>query len=326
MFYQSTYEFIHVKTDTLVSVLLPVYNGERFVGDAIESVLTSEYDSFELLIGDDCSTDRTDEVVAEYTDDDRVRLHKNETNLGIPENLNRLSGRATGDVLAFIDQDDLWTPNKLSRHVSAHERSGDDVIYSDMVLQYVANDTRREMELPDPAPPGMPLVRQLFREHNFLRTFSSVSITAEAWEAVDGLEEDLRLAADYDLWLRLAADHAFRRIPEQLVTKQHHDENFAKNYRIEHADNQHIIEWVSREYPELRALADRKRAERDYHRALNAYGADQPRETFEYSLRSLRRRIRTASAVLAACSLADLVVGPSHRVGQRGWTLFQMLR
>lgn len=99
----------------LVSVIIPVHDGVRFLGQAIDSVLAQEYDAFELLVVDDGSTDDSPQLVSSYS---RAQLLR-QPNRGVSAARNEGANAARGELLAFLDQDDLWTQRKLHLQVSA---------------------------------------------------------------------------------------------------------------------------------------------------------------------------------------------------------------
>lgn len=103
----------------LVSVVTPLHNGEKYVSETIESVLSQTYANWELLIVDDCSTDRGVEIVTNYANrDSRVILIKNRKNQGPAITRNNAINAAKGEYIAFLDSDDLWTPDKLEKQVN----------------------------------------------------------------------------------------------------------------------------------------------------------------------------------------------------------------
>lgn len=102
--------------DGLVSIIMPSWNTARFIRESIDSVRNQTYTNWELLIVDDCSTDNTDEIVASYSDE-RIRYFKNEKNSGAALTRNRAMREARGEWIAFLDSDDLWTPEKLERQL-----------------------------------------------------------------------------------------------------------------------------------------------------------------------------------------------------------------
>jgi len=102
----------------LVSVIMPAYNSELFIGKTIESIKNQTYKNWELIIVDDCSTDETVKIINDYiVDDSRIRLIKQEKNLGTAIARNTAVKKARGQYLAFIDSDDLWNETKLAKQL-----------------------------------------------------------------------------------------------------------------------------------------------------------------------------------------------------------------
>ena len=105
--------------DELVSVIMPNYNSERFIDETINSVLSQTYQNWELLIVDDCSTDKSVEIIKSYCDRDlRIKLFVNEKNSGAAASRNRALRESTGKWIAFLDSDDLWLPEKLEKQLA----------------------------------------------------------------------------------------------------------------------------------------------------------------------------------------------------------------
>src|SRR5271170_5563678 len=100
----------------LVTVLMPVHNGERYLAEAIESVLGQSAGDLELLIVDDGSTDRSAEICRDYRDP-RIRLVQNPTHLGIVASLNRGLDLAAGAYVARMDSDDISLPERLEKQI-----------------------------------------------------------------------------------------------------------------------------------------------------------------------------------------------------------------
>lgn len=106
----------------LVSIITPSYNTAQYIGETIKSVLNQTYTNWEMIIVDDCSTDNTDEIVAQYTDK-RIKYIKNEKNSGAAVSRNRALREAKGRWIAFLDSDDLWMPDKLSNQIRFMENN-----------------------------------------------------------------------------------------------------------------------------------------------------------------------------------------------------------
>lgn len=106
-----------------VSVLMTVYNREKYIADAIESVLASSYSNFELIIVDDCSRDKSLEIAKEYAKKDkRIKVYVNETNLGQFPNRNKAASYAKGKYIKYLDSDDIIYPHGLEVMVKAMEQ------------------------------------------------------------------------------------------------------------------------------------------------------------------------------------------------------------
>ena len=114
----------------LVSVVMPAYNAERFIAQAVESVLNQTMPSLELIVVDDCSQDQTVRIVKDMQErDPRIRLVRNDSNLGPGRSRNLGMGLCAGQYIAFLDSDDLWRPHKLRRQVDLAVATGAEIVY-----------------------------------------------------------------------------------------------------------------------------------------------------------------------------------------------------
>jgi len=99
----------------MISVIMPVYNSEKHLAQAIDSVLNQTYPSVELIIVNDASTDRSNEIIQSYADRyEQIRCLRCETNVGVANARNRGIAAADGEYIALLDSDDIWLPNKLT--------------------------------------------------------------------------------------------------------------------------------------------------------------------------------------------------------------------
>lgn len=110
----------------LVTVIMPAYNVERYIGEAIESVLKQTYSNFELIIVDDGSTDATKKIISSYIKDPRVKLLERSVNRGVAEARNTALSDAKGRWVAPIDADDVWLPERLERLIGILGEAGED--------------------------------------------------------------------------------------------------------------------------------------------------------------------------------------------------------
>lgn len=102
----------------LVSIIMPCYNAERYIAQSIESVLAQSYQNWELIITDDASTDKSVEIISKYSkNDDRISVMVPDEHQGIARTRNMSISRARGRFMAFLDNDDLWKPEKLEKQI-----------------------------------------------------------------------------------------------------------------------------------------------------------------------------------------------------------------
>lgn len=113
--------------DGLVSIIMPSWNTEKYIAESIKSVLAQTYTNWELIIVDDCSTDNTDEVIANFCDK-RIRYLKNTQNSGAALTRNRALREAKGEWIAFLDSDDIWLPEKLEKQIKFMKKN--DYVFS----------------------------------------------------------------------------------------------------------------------------------------------------------------------------------------------------
>lgn len=104
--------------DKLVTVAMPVYNGENFIRQQLESIYNQTYKNIEVVVCDDCSTDGTVEILEEYAQKYGLKYQVNSKNLGLIINYENVARMASGEFIAFADHDDLWVPEKIETLVA----------------------------------------------------------------------------------------------------------------------------------------------------------------------------------------------------------------
>jgi teichuronic acid biosynthesis glycosyltransferase TuaG len=110
------------KSEDLVSIIIPAYNCEKFIGLTLDSVIFQTYNNWEAIIVDDCSTDNTARVIKEYiSKDSRIKYFRLEKNSGAAMSRNKAIDIATGRYIAFLDSDDIWVPEKLEKQINFME-------------------------------------------------------------------------------------------------------------------------------------------------------------------------------------------------------------
>jgi glycosyltransferase involved in cell wall biosynthesis len=195
-----------------VSVTVASYNYGRFLAAAIESVLAQTFGDLEMVVVDDGSTDDTPEVVLPFLSDKRVRYYRTPHH-GVAAAKNLSIRFARAPLVAFLDADDLWLPGKLERQMALHRAEpGVGVIYARRLL--IDEHGRRLAYQQPPLYRGNVLNKIL---HTNFVCNSSALVRRSVFDRVGIHNEDLELAVDYDLWLRVARAYRFDYVDEPLV-------------------------------------------------------------------------------------------------------------
>ncbi len=196
-----------------VSIILPVYNGERFIQDAIKSVQAQSYTDWELLIVDDGSSDGTAAVIkAASLQDERIVYCPNEKNLGIQKTLNHGIKEAKGEYIARIDDDDIWVDaDKLAKQVAFLDAHPICSVVGTGTIEI--DEQGHELFRFLPPENDRAIRRKILQKNCF--THSSVMFRRDVAQSLGGYsesQETLHLE-DYDLWLRMGIQGEFHNLP-----------------------------------------------------------------------------------------------------------------
>jgi glycosyltransferase involved in cell wall biosynthesis len=195
-----------------VTVLMAVRDGERTVGEAVESILRQTFTDFEFLVVDDASTDGTAAVLASFRDE-RLTVLENERPQGLTRSLNRGLSRARGNYIARQDADDRSAPERLARQVDVLDAQPDVALVGTWYRKI--DESGRVLGSQRLPTSSTELRWDLIFYSPFVH--SSVMIRSAALEAVGNYDESLVYAQDYDLWCRLAKRLALANVAEYLV-------------------------------------------------------------------------------------------------------------
>lgn len=218
-----------------VTVLMSVYNGERYLNEAIESILAQTFTDFEYLIIDDASTDRTPEILCSYGDL-RIRIVTNEENFGLTKTLNKGLSLARGEYIARMDADDISMPNRLRKQFNFMEKNPDVGVCGTNVRIVDENGKKREKIY-------CPLTDSCIKSNLF---FCSSFVHPSVFIRRNILDENLydsrfRYAQDYELWVRLSKITNFENIKEALLLYRVHSLNIGKLYSFDQIGTANII-------------------------------------------------------------------------------------
>ena len=214
-----------------VSVILPTYNRGWCLKEAIDSALAQEFADYELIVVDDGSTDETRAILESYG---RAIIVRRQSNKGVSAARNRGIAGSRGQLVAFLDSDDLWLPQKLNRQVEFFKINPDALICQTEET-WVRNGVRVNPRKRHQKHSGMIFEPSL---DLCLVSPSAVMIRKSLFDAVGVFDEHLPACEDYDLWLRVSCRYPVYLIDEPLIIKRGgHEDQLSKaagldKYRI----------------------------------------------------------------------------------------------
>jgi len=290
----------------MISVVIPCYNAEEDIGDAIRSVLRQSRDDLvrDIIVVDDGSTDGSREVVERLAGaDDRIQYVYQE-NAGPSVARNKGVECSTQDYVAFLDADDLWLEDKLEKQASfLLKRPAVGLLCGDYFLRGQKGEERR-------------VKANHFDwgwEDNLERLFvnggpilmSTVVMKTEYFRDIGGFDPALPKAQDTDLWLRIAAEYAIHHIPEPLVLKRERGGSVGANGEIKARYLHQITEEIIERYPRLKQL--RRKRDALIENYLGTYHLrDGSRQeaigSFARALRANKFNVKSYVLLLIACA------------------------
>src|SRR3989338_9254935 len=207
-----------------VSIVLPTYNGARYLRQSIDSCLSQTYKNIELIIVDDCSTDETPDIVHSYNDP-RIRYVRNKTNQRLPRSLNIGFALATGEYLTWTSDDNMYKENAIETMVQClQENNGYDFVYADYWAYYVATETKVLRQLPE-----------ISRLHKQNCAGACFLYTRKVRETIGGYSPRLELVEDYDYWIRISRKFKMFHCQQPLCIHSEH------NHSLKSAHQRSII-------------------------------------------------------------------------------------
>lgn len=201
----------------LVSVLMTSYNREKYIGEAIESVLTSTYENWELIIVDDVSEDSTVDIVHKYQSTDaRIKVYTNEFNLGDYPNRNKAASYAQGKYLKYLDSDDYLLPEGLEYCVNEMEKYPE----ASMGMWLVKNNLN-ELSV-------VMSSEEIIREHFFKRQYLNIGPTGtiirrDFFEANGGFDVRFKMASDNYFNLQMALNGPIVLLTQKFIFYRVHE-------------------------------------------------------------------------------------------------------
>ncbi len=202
---------INNSQESKVSIILPTYNGAKYIRQSIESCLNQTHTSFELIVIDDCSKDETPTIVQSYKDS-RVFYFRNEQNQRLPKSLNIGFTKATGDYLTWTSDDNFYTPTAIEKMVNALKEYHCEFVYTDIYTLKDDNINNSEIVRLDNY--------EKLRIHNCIR--ACFLYTRKVLKTVGEYDPDTELIEDYDYWVRVSKHFAMHHIEEPFYYYRFH--------------------------------------------------------------------------------------------------------
>ncbi len=211
------------KTEPLVSVLITCYNEEKYIGEAIQSIIDQTYKNIEILIQDDHSEDNSWKIVADYQKKDkRIKAFRNDENYGRPYVRNKLVEKARGKYIAWQDGDDISFPERIALQVEYLENKPEVVAVGGGLLLFkgsINNITEKR----DYSDDQKYLKSKVFRFSPFAQGVSMVR--KSVIDRVGKYDEHFLIAQDYDMMFRLGMKGEFGNIQKPLLYYRQHSES-----------------------------------------------------------------------------------------------------
>lgn len=244
-----------------VSVLLPSYNHEKYIGETIESVLNQTFSDFEFIIIDDCSSDNSIEIVKRYVEkDDRIKFYIHDKNMGIAKTENELIDLAKGKFIAFLNSDDFWDKTKLEKQMNILKNDENLIVWTEGKIvdensiaigknftQSIGSKTRTK---------SGNIFKSLLKGNFIL--FASLMFKKENLKDLRFIE-DLKIINDYPFEIALAKKYKYYFISEPLTKYRLHGQNTIipnEENKLNHSrdiiiSKRYLLETYKNEIPKL---------------------------------------------------------------------------
>lgn len=185
-----------MQNSPLISVIMPAYNAEKTLAQAVDSVLAQTYQQLELIIVNDCSQDNTLKIAQTYAEQDaRVRVLTNEQNAGVSKTRHRAVEAAKGDWIAFLDSDDAWAPDKIEKQVALHKAKNAKLTFTaSAFMDLEGNPIDWELHVPESI-----AYKKLLKQN--LISNSSVLVEKACYQKHEAIGDDMH--EDFACWLNI---------------------------------------------------------------------------------------------------------------------------
>jgi len=198
-----------------VSILMSVYNGEKYLSESINSILNQTFEDFELIIVNDASTDNSLNILKQY-DDKRIFIINNKKNIGLTKSLNKALKVARGIYIARMDADDISKKTRIEKQVKFMDAYPEIGVLGSNYYEMDTNGNRLISKINIPETDEQ-IRKVLFKYNPFIH--SSLMIRKSVLDKIGYYDESFKASQDYDLILRILAKYPGHNLKEELVVK-----------------------------------------------------------------------------------------------------------
>jgi len=236
------------KSYPLVSIVITCFNYGKYLRRCVDSALQQSYLNLEIIVVDDGSTDDTEQVIIPYLDDPKITYIRQQ-NRGQAVAKNVGINQSCGDFIAFLDADDLWCPEKITKQMAYFEDKDVGVVYCRAMyldenndeLDYEMNGTYLK--------PQQGMVTKWLLFDNFVQ-FSSTVVRKDCFAVFKGFDESLKMGIDWDLWLRISTMYKFGFVDDRLFYyRMGHPGQMSKNSTERQKCSDRIIDKFLTNFP-----------------------------------------------------------------------------
>ena len=272
-----------------ISVIIPVYNGEKYIEEAIESILAQTYKNVELIVINDGSTDKSFEKIKPYLTLQHIRYIE-QKNKGTAAARNAGIRNSSGEYIAFLDHDDLWLPYKLEHQVEyMRENPEIGLVHGKFAfIDKSGKSLQKKRKF-------IGISGMCFQDLFLLNRIGLVTvlIRRECIQKAGYFDEEIKFCEDYAMWLRISRYFPVGYIDRELSLRRIHESNKSHNSIQQKTDTLKILKKMLQEFPDTWRIVGKQRVKErlfylTYHLATLCFHSGRYREAVKYFLKAIR--------------------------------------
>jgi len=268
----------------LVSVIVPVYNGELFIKECLDSIISQNFDELEILVSDDASTDNTKFILDEYLENKKIKIFFQKTNLGITENCNFLLKKATGKYICFFAGDDIMLPNKISKQFLFME-SNKNLSFSYHLVDIFNSDTGKSIAITNHQKSSKTVdVNNIIREMGIPASMSMM--VRKSMLPNNLFDKKFNYLSDWLMQIELSINGNIGHINQVLCRYRKYGDNNGKDISLYEHEFIDLLDYVMNKYPTLSHSCLKGKARYFFGKAFRVSGVYQRKLALKQALNS----------------------------------------